>query len=88
MVLTVGARDGDLEELEELRAYQKQGHEFFDKLWKSGMMTRTTAYVWLQTKMKLPSQLTHFRHFDKRQCQKAIQLVREYEKEHGLTKTI
>jgi hypothetical protein len=47
-------------------------HAKFDRIWKSGVMTRTEAYRWLQTVMRLPKHRAHMQQMDAQQCKAVI----------------
>lgn len=70
---------------EELREYRKEAHFWFDKIWKNPtrIMTRHKAYEWLATQMKLPREKTHIGMFEKEQCIKVVELVKQKFKEGG-----
>jgi ssDNA-binding Zn-finger/Zn-ribbon topoisomerase 1 len=62
----------------ELRQLRKQAHEAFDIIWRSGMMGRSEAYVWLGNKMGLPRHETHIGLFDKRKCAYSVEICHKY----------
>ena len=57
-------------------------HENFDRLWKSGKMSRQEAYSFLCKKMKLPRQDGHIGKFTKEQCYDLITVVNKTLKGH------
>ncbi|WP_154825797.1 zinc-finger-containing protein [Enterobacter hormaechei] len=44
----------------------------FERIWKSGAMTRTEAYQWLADKMDIPVHECHFGWFTVEQCHTAM----------------
>lgn len=64
----------------ELRQWRSLAHRHFDPLWKSGIFkSRNAAYKWLARAMGLPRAKTHVAMFDKKQCQRAIAVVRQFQ---------
>jgi len=53
-----------------------EAHKAFDRLWKSGKMSRTAAYRWLQEAMKLPGFEVHIGKFTKEQCIHLVALLK------------
>jgi len=49
-----------------------RAHDAFDQLWKSGLMSRKEAYVWLRTAMDPSKADCHIRRFDTEQCKQVI----------------
>lgn len=72
---------------EELREYRKEAHFWFDRIWKrpTRITTRYKAYGWLALKMELPREKTHIGMFEKEQCIKVVELVKQRFKERGET---
>lgn len=70
---------------EELREYRKEAHFWFDRIWKrpTRITTRFKAYGWLALKMELPREKTHIGMFEKEQCIKVVELVKQRFKERG-----
>lgn len=58
----------------ELRKLRKQAHEQFDLLWKTGRMSRSSAYNWLAQKMNKPAEKTHIAMFGVDDCKRVIEL--------------
>lgn len=52
----------------ELRRAKIDAHAAFDKLWKSGKMTRSSAYALLRSLMELKKGVCHIGMFDEVQC--------------------
>lgn len=67
---------GDLANAE-LRFWRKKAHEVFDLIWKSGKMSRKSAYNWLSTKLNLPPNKTHVGMFDVEKCRQTIELAKK-----------
>lgn len=64
----------------ELRRWRSLAHRQFDPLWKTGIFTsRQAAYKWLARAMGLPPALTHVAMFDKKQCQRVIDVVQQFQ---------
>jgi hypothetical protein len=56
---------------------RERAHAAFDQLWKSGRMTRTAAYAWLASVMKLPAREAHIGKMHIEQCNAVVRLVQE-----------
>lgn len=62
----------------ELREWRKMAHnDYFDPLWKSGKMTRSEAYKFMQTLMELPEEKAHIAMFDIDQCKTLIEKLKQ-----------
>lgn len=61
-----------------LREKRKAAHKAFDRIWKSGRMSRTGAYIWLAGQMGLPQDQAHIGLFDERQCDFAVWCCNNY----------
>ena len=61
-----------------LRIKRMEAHEAFNRLWKSGMMSRTAAYRWLQVQMGLPPEEAHIDKFSELRCEQVIRLCRQF----------
>ncbi|WP_287826953.1 zinc-finger-containing protein [Oscillibacter sp.] len=61
-----------------LRIKRMEAHEAFNRLWKSGMMSRTAAYHWLQVQMGLPAEEAHIAKFSEWRCEQVIRLCRQF----------
>ena len=59
----------------ELRELRKQCHSLFDKMWKSGKLTRKQAYKWLQESMEISKSKAHIGMFDEEQCKKLLTIL-------------
>ena len=57
-----------------LRNLRKQCHLKFDGLWRSGDMSRSEAYKWLQKSIKLSAKEAHIGEFNELQCKKLLDL--------------
>ena len=61
-------------------------------MWKSGLMSRKSAYRWLATMLNIPLDECHIGMFDIKQCQRTISLckkqdnevINEYRETHGI----
>lgn len=56
----------------ELRYARQQAHGAFDGLWKSGLMSRESAYKWLSNKMNTTRDECHIGQFNLEQCRAVI----------------
>ena len=61
-----------------LRIKRMEAHEAFNRLWKSGMMSRTAAYRWLQVQMDLPPEEAHIAKFSEWRCEQVIRLCHQF----------
>jgi len=61
----------------ELRRKRQKAHRWFDKLWHSGLMTRTESYEWLAKEMDMKRSDVHISNFDIGVCNAVIQLCME-----------
>jgi ssDNA-binding Zn-finger/Zn-ribbon topoisomerase 1 len=64
----------------ELRFWKKQAHDKFDKLWHSGNITRSGAYVWLSRRLSMPINQCHIGMFDIDQCKAVCEAVKGFKK--------
>lgn len=62
----------------ETRELRKQAHDIFDKLWKSGLMSRDTAYCNIRRWMGLSKDDAHIGMFDATTCQRLIGICRKW----------
>lgn len=63
----------------EHRELKKKCHAQFDVLWKSGAMSRRTAYSKLQKIMNLPQQEAHIGMFTMSQCRQLLTKLETHE---------
>lgn len=63
----------------ELRQAKMAAHAVFDPLWKSGPMTRNTAYQWLSDQLGIPRADCHIGMFDLDRCRLVVALCNFYE---------
>ena len=61
-----------------LRIKRMEAHKVFNRLWESGMMSRTAAYHWLQVQMGLPPEEAHIAKFSEWRCEQVIRLCRQF----------
>lgn len=59
-----------------LRSAKMKAHLEFDKLWKSGYMTRHSAYEWLAVMLGIPFEYCHIGMFDIKMCLKVINICK------------
>lgn len=57
---------------QDLRWQRQCAHEAFDHLWKSGLMSRDSAYKWLAKRMDLAPEHCHIGMFTIQQCKTLI----------------
>jgi hypothetical protein len=62
----------------ELRFWKKQAHSVFDRIWKSGEMSRSDAYVWLSRTLSIHQDKCHIGMFDVEECKSVCRVVKEY----------
>lgn len=55
-----------------LRGLRKECHRAFDHWWKSGKMSRSGAYRYLQNLMELPASECHIAMFDEATCRRML----------------
>lgn len=60
-----------------LRVLRKVCHRRFDKLWKSGKMSRSQAYNLLSQLMDLPLKEAHIGIFNEEQCKRLLFILRK-----------
>lgn len=51
-----------------LREWRMKAHEEVDVLWKTGEMTRSEVYTWIQECMDLSEEEAHIGKFNEKQC--------------------
>lgn len=56
----------------ELRNKRIRAHKYFDEIWKSGIMTRSQTYQWLQHKYGLTKEAAHIGYFSDYMCLQVI----------------
>jgi len=61
-----------------LRMKRMEAHNAFNRLWQSGMMSRTAAYRWLQLQMGLPPEDAHIAKFSEWRCEQVIRLCHQF----------
>lgn len=61
----------------ELRTYKKAAHNEFDKLWKTGKMTRRAAYIRLQKIMGMSADKAHIGKFGVPECKTLIDRLKK-----------
>ncbi len=68
----------------QLRDLKQAVHKFFDPLWKEVGFTRTQAYNELSVRMGVPREYCHIGMFDKVACKRALDILRNWDKEFFL----
>ena len=61
-----------------LRNKRRQAHEIFDVLWKSGMMSKAQAYVWMQDWFALKEEEAHIGMFTEEMCDALIEACESF----------
>lgn len=56
----------------DLRHKRIEAHKVFDKMWKSGLMTKWQAYRWMQSKFALNDNQAHIAKFSEYMCDQLI----------------
>lgn len=67
-----------------LRKKRNQAHQALDRLWRSGLMSRTQAYRLLQLHLGLPPEEAHIAKFSMDRCDQVIAFCRQIAKSAGL----
>ena len=67
----------------ELRKAKQVAHAAFDPLWKSGMMSRASAYKRLAESMQISRDNCHIGMFDVEQCGAVVLAVQLIKQSHG-----
>ena len=57
-----------------LRELRVQAHKSFDRLWRSGYMTREWAYKWLSVRLGINERHCHIGQFGEERCEETIEL--------------
>jgi hypothetical protein len=60
----------------ELRRAKVDAHAAFDPIWRNSI-SRSEAYRWLATMLRIPASACHIGMFDVEQCRRVVQVVRE-----------
>ena len=60
---------------QELRSLRNRVHNLFDPLWKYSKVSRNKMYQWLAGKMEMDIKECHIGSFNRRQCQRAIEIL-------------
>ena len=68
---------------QDLRALRKKAHDSFDRLYRSGRMSRDEAYGWLASILQAPQSQAHIGHLTEYYCR---QVIDESEKLFASTK--
>ena len=64
--------DGDL------RHKRIQAHRAFDRLWRSGLMSKREAYQWMQTEVGLHKDQAHIAQFGAYMCDRLIRACEQF----------
>ena len=66
-----------------LRSLRKGAHKAFDELWKSKLMSRKDAYIWLAKQLDIPLEACHIGQFTVKQCQRTKYLCADFVSAHS-----
>ena len=61
----------------DLRHKRIEAHKVFDRMWRSGLMTKGQAYKWIQTKFYLNEKQAHIGMFSEYMCNQLIAACNE-----------
>ncbi len=56
----------------DLRHKRIEAHHIFDRIWKSGILTKKNAYRWIQDKFQMTEQQAHIGYFSEYMCDQLI----------------
>lgn len=59
------------------KAARIEAHAAFDRLWKTGLMSRSAAYRWLASRLGLTADQCHIGRFDEATCRKVVKVLDE-----------
>ena len=62
----------------ELRHKRIQAHRAFDRLWRSGLMSKKEAYQWMQTEFGLHEEQAHIAQFGTYMCDRLIHACEQF----------
>ena len=54
-----------------MREARNRCKQLFERIWRSGLMSRRTAYAWLASALGIPAEECHFGLFDIARCEQA-----------------
>lgn len=69
-----------------LRELRVRAHKSFDRLWRSGYMTREYAYKWLAVRLRINENQCHIGQFGEGRCEQTIKLCNEIWKKYAADK--
>jgi hypothetical protein len=58
----------------DLRQAKRRAHAAFDPLWRTGMMSRGSAYAFLATQLDIGRSVCHIGYFDIATCERVVQI--------------
>lgn len=61
----------------ETRQWRRRAHTVFDQLWRSGVVTRSSAQRWLAKQLGIPTNRCHFGYMEKAMLEKVVRLCDE-----------
>lgn len=62
----------------QLRRQRQAAHAVFNQLWRSGLMNKRQAYLWLQAKLDLPECEAHIAKFSEGRCHLVVDLCKQF----------
>ena len=60
-----------------VRRKRIEAHQIFNQIWKSGLMEKQQAYIWLQAKLGLNERQTHIAKFSAYMCDQVIAICNQ-----------
>ena len=70
----------------DLRALRRETHQYFDKLYTSGRMTKQEAYRWLANFLQAPQSQAHIGYLGEYTCRQVLRACKEMLGREGGTK--
>ena len=70
----------------DLRALRRETHQYFDKLYTSGWMTKQEAYRWLANFLQAPQSQAHIGYLGEYTCRQVLRACKEMLGREGGTK--
>jgi hypothetical protein len=63
---------------DDVKLARGMAHIAFDRLWKSGHMTRSQAYAWLAYRMGMSKEQAHIANFSVEQCRYVEKITKHF----------
>ncbi len=77
-IQTLAASLRRMSDTDDVKLARGHAHIAFDKLWKSGHMSRSQAYAWLAHELGMSRKRAHIENFDVAQCKYVIARVKHF----------